>query len=454
MNIEEVWPEWHESELIGEGSFGKVYKATREEFGETFFSAIKVLSVPKSARDIRQERAQGMSDLEIHAYFQSIVQDLANEIVLMESLKGAANIVSIDDYRIIERTGEIGWDIFIRMELMRPFDEVANSPNFSVTDVLKMGVDICSALVVCEYNKIVHRDIKPDNIFVSRYGEYKLGDFGISRQLDKTQANMSRKGTLNFMAPEVYKGESYGSSVDIYSLGLVMYKLLNKNRLPFIESEQQNLKYNERQEAFERRIRGEKLPLIPGVNNNINYILQKACAFNPEERYASASEFKNDLIGELNNILYYGTNEMTINNQCGLAESYDSYNNTTNDMTSHGQVMYDENVSENSLYIDSDESAYGNFVANQKSLDNKKRSLHKTSKICRYIAIPIAVAAFVILLIDHAISTNIFEAVAVLSILFIGRETAEKYIDAKKKEWKGYKVEVSKWEIDEYLYKY
>lgn len=421
MNIEEVWPEWHESELIGEGSFGKVYKATREEFGETFFSAIKVLSVPKSDRDIRQERAQGMSDLEIHAYFQSIVQDLANEIVLMESLKGAANIVSIDDYRIIERTGEIGWDIFIRMELMRPFDEVANSPDFSVTDVLKMGVDICSALVVCEYNKIVHRDIKPDNIFVSRYGEYKLGDFGISRQLDKTQANMSRKGTLNFMAPEVYKGESYGSSVDIYSLGLVMYKLLNKNRLPFIESEQQNLKYNERQEAFERRIRGEKLPLIPGVNNNINYILQKACAFNPEERYASASEFKNDLIGELNNILYYGTNEMTINNQCGLAESYDSYNNTTNDMTSHGQVMYDENVSENSLYIDSDESAYGNFVANQKSLDNKKRSLHKTSKICRYIAIPIAVAAFVILLIDHAISTNIFEAVAVLSILFIGR---------------------------------
>lgn len=136
MNIEEVWPEWHESELIGEGSFGKVYKATREEFGETFFSAIKVLSVPKSDRDIRQERAQGMSDLEIHAYFQSIVQDLANEIVLMESLKGAANIVSIDDYRIIERTGEIGWDIFIRMELMRPFDEVANSPNFSVTDVL------------------------------------------------------------------------------------------------------------------------------------------------------------------------------------------------------------------------------------------------------------------------------------------------------------------------------
>lgn len=425
MNIEEVWPEWHESELIGEGSFGKVYKATREEFGETFFSAIKVLSVPKSAQDIRQERAQGMSDLEIHAYFQSIVQDLANEIVLMESLKGAANIVSIDDYRIIERTGEIGWDIFIRMELMKPFDEVTNSPDFSVADVLKMGIDICSALVVCEYNKIVHRDIKPDNIFVSKYGEYKLGDFGISRQLDKTQANMSRKGTLNFMAPEVYKGESYGSSVDIYSLGLVMYKLLNKNRLPFIESEQQNLKYNERQEAFERRIRGERLPLISGVSNSINYILQKACAFNPQERYASATEFKNDLIGELNNILYYGADEMTINSRCGFPESYDSYNNTTNDMTSHGQVMYDENASENTLYNDNNESAYGNYVARQEAFGGKKRGLHKTNKACRYIAVPFALAAFISYLFiffkENSSDVNIFEAVTALSIILIGR---------------------------------
>lgn len=106
MRFEDVWPEWHECDLIGEGSFGKVYKAKREEFGESFYSAIKVLSVPKSSQDIRQERSQGMSDVEIHAYFQSVVQDLVNEIVLMENLKGASNIVSIDDYRIIERTKE------------------------------------------------------------------------------------------------------------------------------------------------------------------------------------------------------------------------------------------------------------------------------------------------------------------------------------------------------------
>lgn len=423
MRIEEVWPEWHESELLGEGSFGKVFKATREEFGETFYSAIKVLSVPKSSQDIRQERAQGMSDLEIHAYFQSVVQDLVNEIVLMENLKGASNIVSIDDYRIIERENEIGWDIFIRMELLTPFDEVINSPDFSVAEILKMGIDICSALEVCEYNNIVHRDIKPDNIFISKYGEYKLGDFGISRQLDKTQANMSRKGTLNFMAPEVYKGESYGSSVDTYSLGLVMYKLLNKNRLPFIESDKQNLKYNERQEAFERRIRGEKLPLISGVSNSINYILQKACAFNPDERYYSATELKNDLAEELNNVVYYGIDEMTINGQEYYTDSHSPYESTTNDMTSQGQVIYDGNGMEDTAYSMSGESAYGNYYANNESSRAKKKNIPKTSKVCRYAAIPISVGTMIFGLIAARMYFSVdyffFSILSMLSMLFL-----------------------------------
>lgn len=394
MRFEDVWPEWHECELIGEGSFGKVFKAKREEFGESFYSAIKVLSVPKSSQDIRQERAQGMSDVEIHAYFQSVVQDLVNEIVLMENLKGASNIVSIDDYRIIERTDEIGWDIFIRMELLTPFDEIVNSPNFSPADVLKMGADICSALEVCEYNNIVHRDIKPDNIFVSKYGEYKLGDFGISRQLDKTQANMSRKGTLNFMAPEVYKGEAYGSSVDTYSLGLVMYKLLNKNRLPFIDSDKQNLKYNERQEAFERRIRGEKLPLIPGIGNSLNYILQKACAFNPNDRYYSASEFKNDILEELNNILNYGYQDATISSTPYYNDRNNPLESTTNDMTSQGKVMYDAGSMSEQNYSGSGESPYGNYYADN-AVKKGKKNLPKTNKACRFWAIPFAIASIV-----------------------------------------------------------
>ena len=128
MDINQVWPEWYEDCVLGEGSFGKVYRAKRVEYGRTFYSAIKVLSVPKNAQEIRHARDQGLGDAEIYSYFKGLVEDLLNEITLMDNLKGAKNIVGIEDYKIIEREGEIGWEIFIRMELLTPFDNFASNP--------------------------------------------------------------------------------------------------------------------------------------------------------------------------------------------------------------------------------------------------------------------------------------------------------------------------------------
>lgn len=255
MDISMVWPEWHEDCLLGEGSFGSVYRAKRTEYGRTFYSAIKVLTVPKSQQEVKFARSQGMNDAEIYDYFQGLVDNLLNEITLMDNLKGAQNIVGIEDYKIIEHQGEIGWDIFIRMELLSPFDSFVSNPEFSQKDVIRLGVDICSALEICEQNYIVHRDIKPDNIFISKFGEYKLGDFGIARKLEATQANLSRKGTLNYMAPEIYRSEEYGSNVDIYSLGLVLYTLLNNNRIAFLPPYPQPITYKDNEEALSKGFR-------------------------------------------------------------------------------------------------------------------------------------------------------------------------------------------------------
>ena len=93
---------------------------------------------------------------------------------------------------------------------------------------------MCNALELCEKRGIIHRDIKPDNIFINDNGDYKLGDFGVARQLEKSSTFMSRRGNQAYMAPEVYKGEWYGEKADIYSLGLVLYRLLNNSRIPFM----------------------------------------------------------------------------------------------------------------------------------------------------------------------------------------------------------------------------
>lgn len=337
MQIEQVWPEWHEDCVLGEGSFGKVYRARRVEYGRTFYSAIKVLKVPKSTQEVKAARAQGMNDEEIRAYFRSMVDGLLNEITLMDNLKGAKNIVTIDDYKIMERPGEIGWEIFIRMELLTPFDSFASKPDYTQGDVIRLGVDLCSALEICEQNQIIHRDIKPDNVFISRFGEYKLGDFGIARKLEASMANLSRKGTLNYMAPEVYRGEEYGSSVDIYSLGLMLYMLLNKNRMAFLPPWPQPIAYKDNESAFSRRLSGEALPLPDGATESLGRVVVKACAFRPQERYQTAAQFREALLNEWNRMAQMGT-DRPVNAQPAQPAQSDA-NGTVRDMTVHGKPV-------------------------------------------------------------------------------------------------------------------
>lgn len=394
MNINQVWPEWNEDCVLGEGSFGKVYRAKRMEYGgRTFYSAIKVISVPKNQQEIKAARSQGMDDQAIYNYFRGLVDNLLNEITLMDNLKGAKNIVGIEDYKIIEREGEIGWDLFIRMELLTPFDSFVSNPEFSQLDVIRLGVDICTALEACEQNCIVHRDIKPDNIFISRFGEYKLGDFGIARKLEATQANLSRKGTLNYMAPEVYKSEAYGSNVDIYSLGLVMYTLLNNNRVAFLPPYPQQITYKDNEEALSKRLSG--VPLTPPCNASasLGAAIVKACAYYPQDRYQTATEFKNALIAEWNVLVQSGENREIRSDVSRFSDSMGyGLQNTTNDMTANGRLVAGDYLQGTTVL----EQGYGGASSQQSPMNDTyvpaSYSTAKSNKVCRVLAWPMALA--------------------------------------------------------------
>ncbi len=414
MNINQVWPEWHEDSILGEGSFGKVYKAKRVDYGRTFYSAIKVITVPKSQQEVRQIRAQGMNEQEVYTYFRGIVDNLLNEISLMDNLKGANNIVGIEDYKIIEHENEIGWDIFIRMELLTPFDNFITNPEFSQLDVIKLGVDLCSALETCEQNYIVHRDIKPDNIFISKFGEYKLGDFGIARKLETTQANLSRKGTLNYMAPEVYKSEEYGSNVDIYSLGLVLYTLLNNNRVAFLPPFPQPISYSDNEEALSKRLSGMPLPLPCNASESLGRVIVKACSYWPQERYQSATEFKTMLLNEWNALTMSGfSQDMDYATVPSSNNSGQIFVRTNGGMTQENYYVSGESVEGTTILDVVNTNAVGslsNNVAPQYEQSSfagaidvalpTSYSTVKSNKLCRVLAWPMAivVCAFALVL--------------------------------------------------------
>jgi len=292
-----VWSEWSVVEQIGEGSFGRVYKVVREEYGVTDYAAVKVISIPQSSSELNSLRAEGYDETSSRSYFENIVTDFVNEIKMMVSMKATTNIVSVEDYKVVEKTEEVGWDIFIRMELLTSFIDYTVGKKLSEEEVIKLGQDVCSALELCARKNIIHRDIKPENIFISSFGDFKVGDFGIARELEKSSGSVSMTtvGTYNYIAPEIEKSKRYDASVDTYSLGLVLFRLLNNNRLPFLDPNAQLITKQDRDKAVRRRLDGEQLSEPAEASPEMANLVIRACMFDPAKRFKSASEMKSAL---------------------------------------------------------------------------------------------------------------------------------------------------------------
>ena len=293
IDMEKIcWPGWKTVGLIGRGSFGAVYEIQRDVLGETERAALKVISIPQNSNDIDEMYSEGYDDESVTATFKEHLKSIVSEYSLMRKMSDCVNIVKCDDIRYVQHDDGIGWDIFIKMELLTPLTK-ALPEAIPERMVIKLAKDICAALDTCKKYEVIHRDIKPQNIFVSSSGDYKLGDFGIAKVVERT-AGGTKIGTYKYMAPEVYNNQPYGRAVDIYSLGLVLYWMLNGRRMPFLpESSKVTARMEE--EARIRRFDGERLPAPANGSARLKAIVLKACAFHPADRYKTPQEMLEDL---------------------------------------------------------------------------------------------------------------------------------------------------------------
>lgn len=289
------WAGWKTEASIGSGSFGEVYRISRDdEFGVCEEAALKIISVPRDKQTVENLRSEGFDDDSITERYRSYVADIVREYKLMIGLRNCPNIVHCDDYSYEKNRDGVGWQVCIKMELLMPLMKVLDLVS-EEKQIIRLGMDVCNALVACSRRQILHRDIKPQNIFLAPDGNFKLGDFGISRMLEGCADITAGIGTLNYMAPEVFAGEAYGHSADIYSLGLVLYWLLNGRRHPFLPLSPEGYTPAMEEEARVRRFRGEALPPPRYGGKALKEIVLKACAFVPGERFSSAEEMLNAL---------------------------------------------------------------------------------------------------------------------------------------------------------------
>ena len=173
-------------------------------------------------------------------------------------------------------------------------DIVHNDGPMPPRRALEVIADACQALNFSHQHGIIHRDVKPANIMISRAGAVKVMDFGIARALADTGNPVTQTaaviGTAQYLSPEQARGERVDARSDVYSLGCVLYEMLT-GEPPFVGDTPVAVAY--------QHVREDPVPPSqkrPGISPELDAVVLKALAKNPDNRYQTAAEMRADLV--------------------------------------------------------------------------------------------------------------------------------------------------------------
>ncbi len=283
-----LWGNWYIKERIGGGAFSAVYRVEARRMNRIDVSALKIEPITASNTLFADEQRK-------RSYIEERKKYIDAESSIMYNLKGCPNIVAYEEEDLKEFyiDGKFeGYYFLIRMELLTCLSDVIRSGkmDFSERHIIELAKQIGRGIKAAHDIKVIHRDIKLDNFFISDDGIYKLGDFNVAKQSDRAN---TFAGTFGYLAPEIYRAKAgtisgYTRQADIYSFGICLYQLMNDLCFPLE-------KHMPQEEAFDRRMRGERLVKPEHASSGFTRIILKACAYDTKERYHTMSEMLADI---------------------------------------------------------------------------------------------------------------------------------------------------------------
>ena len=257
-------------DLIAEGGMGAVYRGRKRDTGETV--AVKILASHMLSNPVQVRRFE-------QEYNVARAVDHPNVVKALDFGRDGTTPYLVMEYVEGESLGQ----------------KIEREGAMSEADAIEMVRQVAEGLYKAHQLGLIHRDVKPDNVLVTRDGVAKLTDLGLAKEID-ADLNLTRTGrglgTPHFMAPEQFRNAKKADArCDIYSLAATLYMLVT-GQLPF--------KSNGPLDAWMKKVNNQLVPprdLLPSLSDRLDWAIRRGMSPDPAQRPASCREFVDDLIG-------------------------------------------------------------------------------------------------------------------------------------------------------------
>ncbi len=294
-SLNPVFGDWYTDKQIGSGTDGKVFSIYRlRPDGSKETSILKIIRLGEN-RNERKFFSGDEAENESALNYEEIIKKIKRNIITVKKLDMGKNIVNYEALEVREASDNKGQLLLIKLQEMRSLSQLLEEFSFTYEETVRLGLSVCKGLMKCRKFNYTYPNLKPENILFDRNGMCKLGDLGSFSCLEPSKSSIAFKRTQYYMAPEFIKTGKVSRTADIYSLGLVLYMLTNRGRLPFVEPYPQKLTVNSFNEATVKRVAGEKFTKPVLCSDKLWNIIRKACAYNPNERYQTPEEMYAEL---------------------------------------------------------------------------------------------------------------------------------------------------------------
>ncbi len=301
-SLNPVFGQWYTDRQLGNGTDGKVFSIYKENYdGSRDNSVLKIIRLGENRNERKVFSSENIVAESEDEYYDKIIKNIVDNIETVKNSDDGKYFVKYEDVELRRASDGKGRLILIKLETCRSLSELLKEISFTLDETLRLGINICSSLVKCRSFGYIYPNLKPKNILFDKDGRCKLGDFGTFSCLEPAKTAVAYKRTQYYMAPEFIKSGNINCTADTYSLGLILYMLTNRGRLPFCEPYPQKVTINSLNDSVDKRINGEIMEKPVFASEELWTIIKKACNLNPNKRYFTPDQMLSDLKNALNN---------------------------------------------------------------------------------------------------------------------------------------------------------